>query len=142
MEQERKRAELAARPKESSHREFGFVMAAAFFVFTLLSAWKHRGLPAPAWPALSLLFALFAQLLPGALAPLNAVWSLLGRLLHRVMSPLILGALYFLVITPFAFVFRAIKKDPLRLRLEPAAETYWIRRDPEKQPGKGMANQF
>jgi hypothetical protein len=39
-------------------------------------------------------------------------------------------------------VFRRIKPDPLRLRLDPAEKTYWIKRDPEKQPGKGMANQF
>lgn len=142
MDQERKRALEAAAPRDSSHREFGFVMAGAFLVFTALSAWKHRGWPVPAWPGLSLLFALFAQFLPQALAPLNAVWTLLGRALHKVMSPLILGALYFGVITPFAFLFRLVKRDPLRLRLEPAAETYWLRRDRDKQPGKGMANQF
>jgi hypothetical protein len=142
MDSEKDRARLAATPKESSNREFGFVMAGAFLVFTLISAWKHRGWPVPAWPALSLLFALFAQLLPAALAPLNAVWTLLGRVLHKVMSPLILGVFYFLIITPFAFFYRAMKRDPLRLQMEPQSESYWIKRDPEKQPGKGMANQF
>jgi hypothetical protein len=142
MDQERRREEDASRPKESTHREFGFVMAGALLVFTIISALKRKGWPMPAWPALSLLFAFFAQFLPVALAPLNAVWSLLGRFLHKTISPVVLGVLYFFVITPFAFVFRRIKPDPLRLRLDPAEKTYWIKRDPEKQPGKGMANQF
>ena len=142
MEQEQQRARRASAPKQASHREFGFVMAAACAVFALLSAWKLRGLPAPLWPALAALFALFAALLPGALAPLNALWSLLGRALHRVVSPVVLGALYFLVLSPFAIFFRAVKRDPLRLRLDPAAESYWIAREKGKQPGAGMANQF
>jgi 4-amino-4-deoxy-L-arabinose transferase-like glycosyltransferase len=127
-------------PRQSSNREFGFVMAGAFFVFSLVSAAKHRGFPALFLPAGSVVFLFCTLAFPRLLTPLNFAWSLLGRLLHRVVSPVILGALYFLILTPFAFVFRAIKKDPLRLILDPAAETYWIKRD--DQPGKGMANQF
>ena len=86
--------------------------------------------------------AAIANAVNDALAPLNAVWTLLGRLLHKVMSPLVLGVLYFLVITPFAFLFRLLKRDPLHLKISKDAESYWIRRDPEKQPGKSMVNQF
>jgi hypothetical protein len=142
MEREKERALAAAALRASSHREFGFVMAGAFLVFTVISAWRHKGWPMPVWPGLSVLFAVFALALPQALAPLNAVWTLLGRLLHKVMSPLVLGVLYFLVITPFAFLFRLLKRDPLHLKISKDAESYWIRRDPEKQPGKSMVNQF
>jgi hypothetical protein len=139
MEQE-KRASAAAAPRQASHREFGLVMAGACLLFAAASLWRHRAwLP---WASLAALFLLFALFLPRALAPLNAAWSLLGRLLHRVMSPLVLGTLYFGVFTPFGFVFRFVKKDPLRLKRDPAATTYWIRRDPAKQPGQGMTNQF
>lgn len=127
-------------PRQSSNREFGLVMAAFFLLLSIVSARKHGGLPALYLPALSAGFAFFAFALPRALAPLNLAWSAVGYLLHRVMSPVILGVLYFLVITPFGVAFRAIKKDPLRLRLDPAAESYWIKR--EEQPGKGMTNQF
>lgn len=139
MEQER--ALRAAQIRRSGNREFGFVMAGAFCVATLYSAWRRQGLPSPVWPSLAALFTLFAALFPHALAPLNAVWTLLGRALHRVVSPLVLGVLYFAVLTPFAFVFRFFRRDPLRLARAPEAETYWIRRSPEDQPGQGMANQ-
>ena len=140
MSQEQERAIKASRTRQSGNREFGFVMAGAFLLFSLLSAWKHHGWPLPALPGLSLLFLLFALYLPSSLAPFNAVWSLLGRLLHRVMSPLILGALYFLFFTPLGVLLRVLKPDPLRLTFDPSAATYWIRR--EKQPGQGMENQF
>jgi hypothetical protein len=142
MEQERSRAIRASTPRDSSHREFGIVMAGACAVFALVSAWKRHGLPAPAWPALAALFAAFAWLLPNALAPLNAVWSALGRVLHRVVSPVVLGVLYFGVLTPFAIVFRLTRPDALRLRWDRSAESYWIPRAADDQPGKGMAKQF
>ncbi|MGZ3703172.1 MAG: SxtJ family membrane protein [Bdellovibrionota bacterium] len=128
--------------RQSSNREFGLVMAGAFLVFTAVSAWKKHSWPNFAYPGLSVVFLAFALQAPQALAPLNAAWSLIGKILHKVMSPIILGVLYFLLVTPFGLLFRRIKKDPLRLRLDPAAETYWIRRPEGDQPGKGMANQF
>ena len=65
---------------------------------------------------------------------------MLGKLLHRLVSPIVLGALYFAVLTPFGMLFRRIKRDPLGLEIKPQAPTYWIKR--EKQPGGGMENQF
>ena len=142
MNQEMERAAKAAAVRQSGNREFGFVMAVACLVFALVSAWKLRGFPRPLWPALSAAFFLIALLAPALLTPLNRAWTLLGRLLHRFVSPLVLGALYFGFFAPFGLLFRTVKGDPLRLRLDPKAESYWIKRDPATQPGQGMANQF
>jgi hypothetical protein len=131
---------IHAGPRQSGNREFGFVMAGAFLFFTLVSAWKHRGWPTLYLPVASFAFLFFTLTAPSLLTPLNFAWSLLGRLLHRVVSPMILGLLYFVVLTPFGVVFRTFKKDPLRLTLDPSAGSYWIKR--EQQPGKSMANQF
>ena len=90
------------RPEElrvGSNRSFGLVFAAFFAV---LWAWPmvRRG-AAPLWPlAPSAAFLAVALLRPALLAQLNRGWMLFGLLLQRVVSPLILGLLFYLVITP------------------------------------------
>jgi hypothetical protein len=126
--------------RQSGDREFGLVMFGAFTLFSLASAWKHHARPALYFPALALLFLVTSLIFPRGLRPLNFAWAALGALLHRLLSPLLLGLLYFVVFTPLGLLFRAVKKDPLRLSIDPAAESYWILR--KDQPGKGMANQF
>ncbi len=139
---ELEKAKAAGAIRQSSDRNFGQVMAAFFLLASLLSAWKHEGKPLWYWPVLCVTFALFAFFAPRALHPLNLAWSLLGRVLHMVMSPLVMGLLYFGFFTPFGLVFRLIKGDPLRLKLKPSAATYWIQRAETDQPGSGMGNQF
>ncbi len=67
---------------------------------------------------------------------------MLGLLLGRVVSPIVMALLFFLVVTPTAFLFRLLGKDPLRLAAEPRAGTYWIERRPPGPPPDTMANQF
>ena len=54
----------------------------------------------------------------------------IGLLLHKIVSPIVLGIMFFLVVTPLGFVMRALGKDLLRLKLERDAKTYWIHRTP------------
>lgn len=136
------KARAAGEVRQSSDRQFGLVMAAFFLLLTAYSAWKHSGLPRWHWPALSAGFAFFALLLPEALRHLNLAWSLFGRLLHKVMSPLVMGLVYFGFIAPFGVIFRVVKGDPLRLKIDKNAASYWVERKDDDQPGGGMANQF
>ena len=69
-----------------------------------------------------------AWLSPAALAPLNRVWTRFGLLLHRIVSPVVLGVMFFVVVTPMGLVMRALGKDPLRLRFDREARSYWIDR--------------
>ena len=87
---------------------------------------------------LALVFAVLALAAPHALAPLNRAWFKLGLLLARVVNPIVLTVLFFVVITPYALVLRLAGRDALRLRprKKDDADTYWIERDPPgPEPG-------
>ena len=86
-------------------------------------------------------FAL-ALIWPKALAPLNYVSFKISRLLYRVVSPVALGVLFYGVVTPVGMLMRAFGKDPLKLRRDPAAASYWILRQPPGPAPESMKNQF
>jgi len=88
------------------------------------------------------LFLLLAVLVPRVLAPANRLWTKFGLLLHHIVSPLALGVLFFLVVTPTGLLMRLFGKDPLRLRFDPAADSYWIKRDPPGPAADSLKNQF
>ena len=124
-----------------SDRGFGIVFAfvfAAAGLFPLLDGRPPRG-----W-ACGVAGALLAVafLKPALLAPFNRVWFKFGLLLQRVVNPLVMALIYFAVVTPTGLVLRALGKDPLRLRYDPDAESYWIRRDPPGPERGSMKNQF
>ena len=125
----------------SSERSFGAVFVALFVViglFPLLGGGPPRG-----W-ALALAGVVLAVTLvkAEALAPFNTVWFRLGLLLHRLVSPVILAVIYFAVVTPTGLIMRALGKDPLRLRADPTAASYWLHREPPGPGPESMQNQF
>jgi hypothetical protein len=124
-----------------SDRGFGFVFAVVFLVIgliPLLSGWAVRW-----WSlAVAAAFAALAVLAPRALAPLNRLWLKLGLLLHRVVTPVVMGILFYGTVVPTGLVMRALGKDPLRLRHHPGVRSYWILREPPGPPPETMKNQF
>jgi hypothetical protein len=125
----------------SSNRSLGIVFAAVFTVVALaplFSTGKWR----PWALIVAALFAVAALAFPSVLAPLNRVWLKLGLLLHRIVSPIVLGIMFFLVITPMGLLMRALGKDPLRLRLDAAVGSYWIPRTPPGPPAESLKDQF
>ena len=131
--------------KPGSERAFGFVFAG---VFLLVAAWplferaSPHGSPRTWAIAVAAVFALCAWLAPQVLAPLNRLWFRFGELLHRIVSPIALGAIFFGVITPFALVMRAFKRDALLLHKRSARPSYWVRREPPGPPPDSFGNQF
>jgi hypothetical protein len=113
-------------------------------VFLLISLAPLRHGHAPRWWALAVagVLALVALVRPKLLARINWLWTKLGLLLGKVVSPIALGILFYAVLTPLAVVMRLRGKDPLRLKLDPAADTYWILRKPPGPPPDSMGNQF
>ena len=77
-----------------------------------------------------------------ALAPLNAAWHRFGLALAGIVNPVVMGVLFFVVLTPTALLMRAFGKDPLRLARDPAAPTYWIPREPPGPAAGSLRNQF
>jgi hypothetical protein len=127
--------------KSSSDRSFGFVFAAFCAVVGGLSLY-HGGSHWAWWLGAAAIFAILAVAAPRILAPLNRLWAKFGLLLHRIVSPIMLGLIFFACILPFGVVMRLLGKDPLRRRFEPGAESYWIRRDPPGPSPETFKNQF
>jgi len=124
-----------------SNRSFGFVFSAFFLLVALSPLRKHQ--PVRLWAlALAVGFLGVGILLPALLTPLNRLWMQLGHLLGRVTTPIVTGLLFYVVFTPAGFVARLLGKDPLRLRFDPTASTYWQERRPPGPPPEDMANQF
>ena len=133
-----------SRPQEgggASNRSFGIVFTVVFAVIALLPL--RRGGDIRWWSlGISAAFLLLALLLPGVLQPLNRAWFKFGLLIAKITNPIILGAMFYLVFTPIAFVCRLLGKDFLRLAPEPGAGSYWIPREPPGPAPESMRNQF
>jgi hypothetical protein len=125
----------------SSNRALGCVFAAALGLFGL---WPIvRGAPVRPWAlALAAAFLVVAWLRPALLGPLNRVWTRLGLLLHAVVSPLVMGVVFYGVVAPMGLGMRLLGKDPLRRRLDPSAASYWIERRPPGPAPDTMRQQF
>jgi drug/metabolite transporter superfamily protein YnfA len=126
---------------EGSDRSFGFVFAV---VFVIIGCWPLLYLEQPRWWALiiALAFAIVAFIRPGILRPFNRAWLAFGRLLHRIMSPLILGTVFFLCVTPIAYIMRLLGKDVLSLSRRSDLASYWLPRPPSPPAGETMKRQF
>ncbi|MBC7991849.1 MAG: hypothetical protein H7Z15_01220 [Rhizobacter sp.] len=125
----------------SSDRSFGFVFAA---VFLIIAAWPllHSGTPRWWSVGVAAAFGLVAIVKPVLLAGANKLWMKFGLLLAKVVSPIALGILFYIVFMPIGLLMRVSGKDPLRLKFDPAAQSYWIPREPPGPPPTSMTNQF
>ena len=122
-----------------SDRSFGVVFAVVFTIVGLLPLWRGA---APRWWAVgvAVIIGVLALVWPRALAPANRVWLRIGLLLHRIVNPIVMGAVFYLVVTPFGVVMRR-RHSGLTSRLRPDKNTasYWITRDGAASP---MDQQF
>ncbi len=135
------RLRSAAPVAKSSEKSFGIVFSV---VFLIIAAWPLLdGAAIRWWPiGVSIAFLLCAFFWPVVLRPFNRLWTNFGLLLHRIVNPLVLGIIFFLVVSPIGLLMRALGKRPLALEFEPEKSSYWINRDPPGPPAEGMKNQF
>lgn len=124
-----------------SNRNFGLVMGAAFLLLAVVRFW-HRSPWWPLWAAIAVLFAATAWLAPRGLSRLNRVWFRFGLMLHKVVSPVVMGVLFFGVVTPIGLLMRAVGRRPLAASFDAAAATYWERRERATAPVGSMSKQF
>jgi hypothetical protein len=127
--------------KSSGDRSFGMVFAVVFLLITLRSFWHGTSI----WPIYAVIAAGFAGVglfRPALLAPLNRIWTKLGVLLGKIVSPIVLGALFFLVITPAAMILRWMGSDLLNLRRDPKTTSYWLVRNPPGPVPESINDQF
>ena len=91
--------------------------------------------------AVGTLFCCLSFIFPKIFIPFAAVWRFISVALHFVMSPVILGVLYFLVLAPVGIIFRIFKWNPLRRNLG-EMESYWIIRNPPGPSSESFRKQF
>ena len=124
--------------KLPSNRNFGLV----FFVFFLIiGLWPLLGTNEIRYWSIffSIIFFLLGITNSKLLTPLNKIWFNLGILLGKMISPLIMGIIFFLIITPIGVIMRVFGKDILSLKYNKKDKSYWIEKN---GPKSKMKNQF
>ena len=124
--------------KRSSDRSFGLVFAG---VFAIIGAWPLlRGHEPRLWALpVAGVFLLAGLFTPKVLRPLNVLWTRFGAILHYVVGPVVMGAVFFLTVVPVAIIIRLFGKDPLRLK---PTNSNWIEREPPGPDPQSMKHQF
>ncbi len=130
---------FSSKDKISSNRSFGLVF---FLVFFVIAFWSFRGdfnqirvLPL----SISLVFLILGMLNSKLLTPLNKIWIRFGFLIGSIVAPIIMGAIFFFVVTPIGILVRLFGKDLLKLKTNKNTNSYWIKRNEEKT---SMKKQF
>ena len=123
--------------KIPSNRSFGFVFATVFFliaIYPLINSGEIKN-----WSIIiSIIFLILGLINSRLLSPLNNLWFKFGIYLGKIISPIIMGIIFFLVVTPIGLIMKILKKDLLNLKYN-SKKTYWINKT---GPKSKMKNQF
>ena len=120
--------------KKDLGRSFGIVFFIFFLIIALWPEFNYKNirlLPL----IIGFIFLLFAIIAPKFLLPLNKIWIKFGELLGKFISPIVMGLIYFLVITPIALLLKMFKKDLLKLKFSKEG-SYWVIRKKKLGPMK------
>jgi len=126
----------------SSNRSFGLIVGLFSGCVAAVKFWHGEQGTGLAWAIAAFILISLAVLKPALLSRLNRLWFRFGLLLHKVMNPLLMAVMFYLVILPVSLLMRVFHKDPLRLKYDPHAATYWIERRPPGPVPDTMRNQF
>ena len=123
--------------KISSNRSFGIVFFVVFLIISFYPLTNEENIRY--WSLLiSLIFLTLGLLNSRILTPLNKIWFKFGIFLGKMISPIVMGLIFFLVVTPIGFLMRMLKKDILNLKFN-ESNSYWIEKT---DPKSKMKNQF
>ena len=124
--------------KIGSNRSFGAVF---FVVFLLIGLWPIlKGNEIRIWSiVISLIFLILGILNSKILTPFNKAWFRFGIFLGNFISPIIMGIVFFLVVTPTGLIMKILKKDLLKLKNNNNSNTYWLEKD---NSNSSLRNQF
>ena len=123
--------------KISSNRSFGIVFFVVFFIIAVYPIFKGGDLRT--WSiVISLIFLVLGILNSKLLLPLNKIWFKFGLFLGKLVSPIVMGIIFFLVVTPIGLIMKLLRKDLINLKLN-KENTYWVKKEDQKSK---MKNQF
>jgi hypothetical protein len=125
----------------ANERNFGLVFAGVFIVLAMLPFARGQG---PAIWALVVagIFLVMALAVPATLVWPNRLWLKFGDFLHRITNPLVLGSLYYGIITPLGVTLRVFRRGRWERRTDRRDDTYWIIRQPPGPKPESLKNAF
>lgn len=121
----------------SEGRRFGMTVGVAFIALGGLLFWRDHLVPAVTAASIGALLVIGGLAIPDRLGPVQAAWMGLARLISKVTTPIFMGVVYFVVITPAGLVMRLFGRNPLDH--QPDQSGFWVERDAERHP---MERQF
>lgn len=124
-----------------SDKKFGWVFCAVFLLAAGWFAWVASVVWSAILSGTAVVFALLALASPSSLRPLNRLWYSFGTLLGKIISPIVLGLIFLVLITPVSLATRMFGRDELRMRRR-SVQSYWINRIPPGPPSESFKNQF
>ena len=129
---------ISRKIKISSNKSFGIVF---FIFFIIVSVWLFfKNGEFIIWPIIvAVVFLILGLTNSKLLTPLNKAWNQFGILLGNFTAPIVMGIIFFLVVTPTGLVVRVMGKDLLRLKKNKDKKTYWVHKDDYKT---SMKKQF
>ena len=123
--------------KISSNRSFGIVFFIVFLLIALYPLTYSQDIRV--WSVIiSIIFLVLGLFNSKILTPLNKLWFKFGIFLGKIISPIIMGIIFFLVVTPIGLLMRLLRKDLLNLKYN-NNKSYWIEKN---GPKSKMKNQF
>ena len=123
--------------KLPSNRNFGIVFFIVFLIIALWPLLKQNEIRI--WSLIiSFIFFVLGLINSKLLTPLNKLWFKFGILLGNIIAPIIMGIVFFLVVTPTGLIMRFFRKDILKLKKN-TSDSYWINKD---DTNSSMKNQF
>ena len=113
---------------QSSNRSFGILF---FVVFLIISLWplKNGNTLNFYFLTASIIFLILGVINSKLLSPLNKAWIKFGEILGLIIAPIVMGIVYFFILTPVSLIVRLFGKDLLGLKFLKGKETYWIKRN-------------
>jgi hypothetical protein len=128
-------------PTLPSEKKFGLFMSTVFFGLAIYAYFQGFTAGAVVSALIAGLLCAFALIAPDRLSRLNQLWFQFGLLLGKVVSPVVLGVMFFLLITPVAIVTRLLGRDALRLKRR-SDNSHWVNRTPPGPSSDSFKNQF
>jgi hypothetical protein len=132
---------LSASPQLPTNRRFGWFFVAVFAVLGTYAYWKAWSNVSVAALILSILISAITLFAPQLLTQLNRLWYGLGLLLGRIVSPIVLGIIFFVLIAPISLITRMFGRDELKIKKR-AVDSYWVDRSPPGPQSESFKNQY
>jgi saxitoxin biosynthesis operon SxtJ-like protein len=130
---------VPARLTRAEGRRFAFTVGAAFVALAAVTWWRGRPYAWGVLGAVGVLLILAGVTIPARLGPMQRTWMGLAHLLSTVTTPIFLGVVFFLVVTPVGWLKRLLGSRPLR---HPPGPSAWVTRAPDARRGGDMQRQF